>query len=132
MQRVARERQMNVPRPHDPGLAPLTLPPAQRPTGEQRPLDHAPRPLAPAAREPPVEPRRPMRESRDGQPLPPGPQSLAPRRVERRLAEQPLRQRPHVEPGSTDHDRLASVGPDARAPTAGIARGAAPAGAPPP
>src|SRR5438876_5314566 len=112
---------MNVPRSHNPGLARLALPPAQRPTAEQRHLDRARRALASAAREPPVEPRRPMGESRGGQPLTPDPESLAPRRVERRLAEQPLRQCSHVEPGSTDDDRFAPAGPDAPQPTGSIA-----------
>src|SRR2546426_480791 len=121
VERVARQRQMNVPRSHNPGLARLALPPAQRPTAEQRHLDRARRALASPPPKPPANPPPPMAEPPAGQPPTPNPKSPPPPRANRRLAEQPLRQCSHVEPGPTDDDRFAPAGPDAPQPTGSIA-----------
>src|SRR2546422_7518 len=99
VQRVPRQRELNVPRPHRPGRARVLLPPAQSSPGEQRNFDGPTRPLPPTAPEPTVEARGPMGEPRRREVRRPGAQPLAPRGVERRLVEQTLGQRAYVQPG---------------------------------
>src|SRR6266704_137931 len=78
LQHVSRQREVNVPCPHRPGLARVPLPPAERTPGEERDFDRARRPLPPPAREPSVEPRGPVRQAGRGQAPGPGPQPLPP------------------------------------------------------
>ena len=91
LQRVARQGELNVPRPHDAGLARLPLPPREGAPREQRHLDRAGGPLAAAAREATIQPRRPVSEPGGSERPCPGAQAVATRVIERRLAEQTLR-----------------------------------------
>src|SRR5207245_1089497 len=125
VQHVPGQRELNVPRPHRPGLAGVLLPPAEAPPREQRDLDGPPRPLSPAPREPAVESRRPVGEPRRRQRRRPGAQPLASRRVERGLVEQALRQRAYVQTGSTDDDRVTARAADLSEPLRRVAREAA-------
>src|SRR5437773_4775380 len=125
VQRVPRQRELNVPRPHRPGRARVLLPPAQSSPGEQRNFDGPTRPLPPTAPEPAVEARGPMGEPRRREVRRPGAQPLAPRGVERRLVEQALRQGAYVQPGPADDHRLAAAAADLPEPVRGVAREAA-------
>src|SRR5947207_12439508 len=125
VQRVPRQRELNVPRPHRPGRARVLLPPGQSSPGEQRDFDGPTRPLPPTAREPSVETRGPMGKPRRREVRRPGTQPLAPRGVERRLVEQALRQRAYVQPGPADDHRLAAAAADLPEPLRGVAREAA-------
>src|SRR5947208_1937107 len=125
LQRLPAQRELNVPRPHRPGLARVLLPPAESPPREECDLDGPPGPLPPAARESAVESGRPVGEPRRRQVRRPGTQPLAPRRVEGRLVEQPLRQRAYVQPGPTDDHGLAARVADLREPLRRVAGEAA-------
>src|SRR2546428_675499 len=83
VQHVPWQRELNVPRPHRPGLAGVLLPPAEAPPREQRDLDGPPRPLSPAPREPAGASRPPVGEPPRRQRPRPRTQPLASRRVER-------------------------------------------------
>src|SRR3989442_11428995 len=89
--------------------------------GRQGPPGALPAP----AGEPAVGSRRPVGEPRRRQLPGPGTQPLAPRRVERRLVEQPLRQRAYVQPGPADDYRLAARAADLAEPLRRVAREAA-------
>src|SRR5206468_11992697 len=91
VQRASRPGEMNVPRPHDAGLAGLPLQPREGAPGEQRHLDRAGGPLAAAAREATIQPRRPVSEPGGSERPCPGAQAVTTRVIERRLAEQTLR-----------------------------------------
>ena len=103
------------------------LPMRQRVTGEQRDLDRARRPLPAATAKSRIEPAGPAEQLQRLEPRGPRIQRAAPGRIERRLAKQTLRQRPHIESGSTDDDRQLAPVPDLARPSRAASRAKWPA-----
>ena len=98
------------------------LPVGQRLAGEQRHLDRARGALAPAAPEAGVEPAGPAEQLERLQPGGECVERAAPGRIQRRLAKQPLGERPHVEPGAAHDDRHPSRARISAEPPLGVPR----------
>src|SRR5690349_13016573 len=127
MEYVARQGELNVPRPNRTRLPGHLLPVGERVPGEERDLDRARRPLPAAPREPRVEPTRPADQGTRLQPIRPVTQRLTPLGIEVGLLEESVAQRPDVEPGPADDDRRPPGAPHVLDPPGGVSR--EPAGA---
>src|SRR5207247_10855888 len=103
-------------------LARFALPPRERVPCQQRHPEGASRPLAAPAEKLGIEAASPAGQVAGIERFGPPTQLLAPRGIERGLAEQSVRQRADVQASSTHDDRPASSGAGLGDPSRGVAR----------